>query len=199
MTDDHGFDFRQRERRETKRFEPPPWEQNQFEELARKRTEEEAAQAEAQAAAEAGAQAQAAAEQAAAQPEATEAEAAAPTPAEVPEGPPSEAAAAPAVTQPPAALPGGLEDARVNEMLAELASEEPPVSRDIWKVGVATGGVMVALGVVFLFWGIAALVAARRTGSVGVLGGAVLLFLGVGFTAGGTYLVVKNLRQQGVL
>lgn len=199
MTDDQGFDFRPRERRKTKRFEPPPWEQNQFEELARKRAEQEAAQAEAQAAAEAEAEAQAAAEQTAAEAEEAQAEAAVETLAEAPEEPSSEAVAEPAITMPPATPPRGLEEARMTEMLADLASEEPPVSRGIWKVGVATGGVMVALGAVFLFWGMAALVAARRTGSVGVFGGAVLLFFGVGFVAGGMYLVVKNLRQQGVL
>ena len=184
---DHDFDFGVRERRETKRFEPPPWERDQFEELARKRADEEAAEA------------KAAAERSATQAGAAEAEAAGQTLVELSEETPSEAGATAEAAEEPAVPAGALEDARVMEMLTELASEEPPASRGLWKVSVAIGGVMVALGAVFLFWGMAALVAARRAGAVGTFGGIVLLLFGAGFVAGGAYLAVKNLRQQGVL
>jgi len=64
---------------------------------------------------------------------------------------------------------------------------------------VAIGAGMVAFGAVFLIWGMAALVAARRVGAIGMLGGSVLLLFGAGFVVGGLYVVARNLRQQGVL
>ncbi len=51
---DQDFNFRPpTERREPKQFEPPPWERDAFDEMARTKAEQEAAEAEAAAAAEA--------------------------------------------------------------------------------------------------------------------------------------------------
>jgi hypothetical protein len=182
---DEGFDFR--ERREAKRFEPPPWEREQFEELARKRAEEEADRA--QEAEREVAPTKPGGLDAAAGPE----QAAGPETGETTESEPAEDRAG------SDARAGGVEDARLNEMLADLAIEEIPSARGVWKVSVAVGGIMVAFGAVFLFWGIAALVAVKKTGAIGTFGGSVLLLFGIGFVSGGVYLVVKNLRQQGVL
>ena len=165
--DEAGFDFRPGEKREAKRFEPPPWEKDQFEELARQRAEDERT----------------------APPQ--ELPAVAPQAIVTPEGATPEAA-----TGPPAST---VDDARVTEMLAELAAEEPPATRAYWKTSVAVGAGIVAFGAVFVIWGMAALVATRRIGTVGMFGGSVLLLFGAGFVVGGLYVVVKNLRQRGVL
>ncbi len=43
MSDENGFDFRRPgERREPKRFEPPPWERDAFEEIGQRKAEPEA-------------------------------------------------------------------------------------------------------------------------------------------------------------
>jgi hypothetical protein len=169
---DDGFNFRSVERREAKRFEPPPWEQDKFDELARQRAEQEAQAAQAAEAARAAVEA-----------DATAAE---------------EEAPGPAVADEPVAKPQ-LEDASVEQMLAELAAEEPNAASAYWKTNVIVGGALVVFGSVFLIWGLAALVGARGSGAIGALGGSVVLLFGAGFVFGGMYVVVKNLRQRGVL
>lgn len=98
-----------------------------------------------------------------------------------------------------AAAPDEIDEALVDEMLAGLSAEEPPAGTGYWKIGVGIGVGTVVLGVVFLVWGTVALVAAGRSGATGMLGASVLLLFGTGFVVGGLYVVVKNLRQQGVL
>jgi hypothetical protein len=180
---DDGFNFLPAERREAKRFEPPPWEQDKFDELARQRAEQEASAAEAAEAA----SVQAALAKADAEVAETAAEA---------EAPAVESAAAVAIE--PADMPQ-VADASVEQMLAELAAEEPKATSAYWKMSVFVGSVLVVFGSMFLFWGMAALVGARSSGAVGVVGGSVVLLFGAGFVFGGLYVVVKNLRQRGVL
>ena len=187
---DAGFDFRPVSRHEAKRFEPPPWEQDQFEELARKRAEAEV-QADADAAAEVLTEDRTA--------PALEQQAVSGSAAAI-EGEPDAAARQQEALVPSAAAEGDrLDEARVTEMLAQLASEEPPAAKAFWKTSVVVGTGMVVFGAVFLIWGVAAVVAARKTGAVGMFGGSVLMLFGAGFVFGGLYVVVKNLRQQGVL
>jgi hypothetical protein len=174
---DDGFNFRPVERREAKRFEPPPWEQDKFDELARQRAEQEAQAAQAAEAARAAVEA-----------DATAAEEEAPGPAVADEP----------VAVEPVAKPQ-LEDASVEQMLAELAAEEPNAASAYWKTNVIVGGALVVFGSVFLIWGLAALVGARGSGAIGAFGGSVVLLFGAGFVFGGMYVVVKNLRQRGVL
>jgi len=183
-------------RREAGRFAPPPWEENQFEELSRRRDEEEAA---ARTAAE-----QEMLQRAAQEPDAELDEAVmrlGQAPAEAADAA-SDAeceSASSAQTASSAGPGGGIDEARMTAMLAGLAAEEPPAARAFWKTSVIVGAGMVVFGAVFLIWGMAAVVAARKTGAVGMFGGSVLLLFGAGFVVGGLYVVAKNLRQRGVL
>ena len=192
---DEGFNFRPVERREAKKFEPPPWERDQFDQLERQRAEREAVAAREAEAARAQAEADAAwaaAEAAAA------AEDADTRPAS--EAPLAADAAVPQVAEVPAAGGHAATDERqVERMLAELAAEEPASARSYWKTNVIVGSGLVIFGSVFLIWGIAGLVAAKGAGVAGMLGGTVMLIFGAGFVFGGMYVVVKNLRQRGVL
>ena len=213
---DPGSEFKPVEKREAKRFEPPPWERDQFEELARQRAEQEAQEAEqaklaaeAQAAIDAAAAAQAArsatAEEALASdaagaqaPSAAAAGAVTAPEAVAQSAVPASADAEAATSAPQPAVPGPAEE-HVNVMLAGLAAEEPPAATAFWRTSVTIGAAVVVFGATFLILGIATLLRTARTGIVGLLGGSVLLIFGAGFVAGGVYVVIKNLRQQGVL
>ena len=190
---DPGSEFRPRARREARQFEPPPWERAEFDRLARERAEDEAAQAAVAAVAEAA--------QAASTPDMELAQAA---PADAPvlavAAEPAEVTEAQVVTaDEPAAKPAGPDPAKVTELMAGLAAEEPSAHGAYWKASVAAGTIVVVLGVMFVTWGVVALVRSRGSGVAGVFGGSVLVMFGGGFVVGGLYVVLKNLRQQGVL
>lgn len=183
MSDD-GFDFRRAaERRDTKRFEPPPWEREAFEELERKRAKEAA---ETEVAAAVAAQA------------VEECQEPAPKSREASQG---GAACGPAEgpAAGPAASGGQADEARMIEMLAELSAEDPPATRDYFTVSLGASLLMVALGAVLLVWGIAALVGSRRTGAVGSFAGTGLLLFGAGFFGGGVWMAYQTLKRRGVL
>lgn len=186
---DDGFDFRSPGRREAKRFEPPPWEKEAFEELQRKRAEEEQA-AEMLRAHEAA--------QAVPPSEAESAASAAAQPAEgtvsqVGEVLPAEGKAAPDDES-------ALDEKRVVEMLADLAAQEPKVDAQAWKVALGSAIVSGAIGGVLIVWATAAMAAAARSGSAtGRIGGLILLVFGAGFVFGALWLAVRTLRQRGVL
>ena len=196
---DEGFNFRPVERREAKKFEPPPWERDQFDELARQRAEREAVAAQEAEAARAQAEADAAwaaAEAAAAEDGAGE------TPAGTVVSEPmlaADATVAQVAEAPDAGRQAATDEPRVEQMLAELAAQEPKAAGSYWKTNVIVGSGLVIFGSVFLIWGIAGLVAAKGAGVAGMLGGTVMLIFGAGFVFGGMYVVVKNLRQRGVL
>lgn len=183
---DQGFDFHPpHQRREPKRFEPPPWEADAFQELQRKLGEEQAE------------------EEIASAIESLEADGAE---APVPANPAVDAAReAQTVGAGWAAKPdepvgeGGVDDRVVLEMLAGLAAEEPPATRGVWKVAIASALLLGALGLVLVIWGVAAVVGSKTTGVVGSFGGTVLLVFGAGFVAAALWLVVRTLRQRGVL
>jgi len=178
---DDGFDFHTPDRREAKRFEPPPWEREAFEDLERKRVEQQEA------------------EQAAA-PQAPPAE-----PEAAPEAQQSEAEKPEAAAQGLGPEEGGatsepqLDEGKVAEMLAGLSAEEPREYRSLWRIAIASAIVLGAIGAVLIIWAMAAIVGARETGAVGLTGGFVLLFFGAGFVAGAWWLTVRTLRQRGVL
>jgi hypothetical protein len=178
--DEQGFDFkRPAGRREPKRFEPPPWEKDAFDELQKRKSEEEAK----------------AAEIAAVLEQASEPE---PAAGRVDEAEPD----APEVrgAEPEEGLKGGqLDERQVLELMAGLAAEEPPVARGIHKVAIATGMGLMALGAVLLIWGMAALVGSRQTGSLGQVGGLGLGFFGAFFMGMGLWLIYRTLKQRGVL
>jgi hypothetical protein len=190
------------ERREAKSFEPPPWERAAFEELARKKAEE---QAEAEAPA---VMAQAAAE-AAVSAEAAEPPATGPGPeviplASVPEVHPSspkpEVAARQAAEEDKPAKPG-VDEATLIAMLADLREEEEPMARTFTSVGLFATFVTALVGAVLVLWGVVQLaIAVRRDlGPTGVFGGLVLMVFGALFVALAFWVGARTLRQRGVI
>jgi len=165
-------------RREAKKvFEPPPWEKEQFEELARRKEAERIA-AEALAAAAAQQQIPAQPVQPAASQEAY--------PQEAQPVAPQQAASAAPVAQPPMVEraqgagegEAAKEDPRIEAMMLGLRNEEPSFGEDVWKISVGAGAVLAAIGAVFVVWGIVALAATRGAGFAASFGGVVLTVFG---------------------
>ncbi len=129
MADD-GFDFHPPERREAKRFEPPPWEREAFEELERRRAEQKAAE----------------------QTAAAELEVAAPTQKVEAAAPDQETPGAKVEVGPPEGDPR-LDESEVAEMLAGLSAEEPREYRSLWRVAMASAIVLGAIGAVLISLG----------------------------------------------
>jgi len=168
---DQGFNFTPPSRREAKKaFEPPPWEQEQFDELARRKQTETPVDEVLVEVAEDG-------------------KVTADTPA--PE--------APVPTGPKTAGPQAEEDLRIEAMLLGLKDEEPEFGTELWKASLAAGAVLVAVGTVLAVWGVFATAAARKTGAIGLLGGGILVVFGVGFAGVGGWMAFRILRQRGVL
>ena len=177
------------ERRSSRRFEVPPWEQDQFEELQRKR---------------------------AAEPASPPAPTPAPTPDEAPADATGAAAAGPAPGSPAPApsddwadsaegafgnasgdagqRAGGVDDRAMNAMLAELAVQEESGEKSVKVISIVSGALLVVIGCVLIVWAVAAFVASRRAGAVGTFGGMVLMMFGAGFVAGGVWIGTKHLR-----
>ena len=175
---DQDFNFNPAPRREAKKtFEPPPWEKAQFEELARRKEAERVA-----------------ADQAAAEVVLTQAAAQQAVGEET-------VAAAPATDPTPVVRESGedKEDPRIEAMLIDLKSEEPPFGPGIWRVSIVAGAILAAIGAVFVVWGIAALAATRRVGATASLGGMILGIFGLMFFSVGAWIVFRTLRQRGVL
>jgi hypothetical protein len=179
---DQDFNFSQPPRREAKKaFEPPPWEQDQFEELAR-RKEAEKSVAEIAVSLEGPAQGVLSEE---------------PNTQDRPASDVRETADAQrGETAPDEAAD---EELRIETMMLGLRNEEPPFGTQLWKFAIAAGAVLVAVGIVIVVWGIFAISAASRTGALGSLGGGVLVIFGLGFAGLGGWIALKTLRQQGVL
>jgi len=166
------------ERRDARRFEAPPWEQKQFEELEERRDAERAAEPR-----------EPAPEPAAASAEGAEA---------VPVAEPAAGRAAQGVEAAEPATQDGAVDAELEAMLAQLAVEEESGAKSVAIVGIASGALLAVIGCVLIIWGVAAFVAIRRAGAVGAFGGAVLLLFGAGFVVGGVWIGTRHLRQRGV-
>ena len=174
--DEQGFEFQEKSRREARKFEPPPWEQDAFEQLNREREKP---------AEDPGAPAQA--EAPGTEPPAQAGEAEEPTEERVSRQEDRREKEA----------GGELDEGRVLEMLAALTAEEPRETYD--KVSYVVGAGIAVLGAVLIFWGMAALASARATGAMGFLAGAGLFAFGALFIGMGVWLVYRTLKQRGVL
>jgi len=195
---DQDFNFNPQPRREAKPFEPPPWEQAQFEELAKRKAAEVAA---AEAAAQALAEAQgtddltAAVQAASSQVVEEQAEQEAPQ-----EDATADFMAATAVSAGKKKIDSEEElDPRIPAMLIGLSNEDPPFGTGLWRVPLFAGAVLAATGVLLMIWGAFAMAAARKTGVTGSLGGGILVAFGLVFIGIGGWMAFRTLRQQGVL
>lgn len=203
---DEGFNFRPTERREAKPFEPPPWEADAFEEMARKKADAEAQErAERESEAEAAAAAAAAAR--AAEPPATGPTIAPPPQPAAKPGraaePPAEAPSAqpprPAGEEKPA-TGAAVDDAEMLEMLAGLRQEEPRINEQFERIGMIAAFVTGLSGVVLLFWAMGAFVAGmKRPGPTAFFGGAVLAFFGGLLIVLAFWVGTRTLRRRGVI
>ncbi|NTU70493.1 MAG: hypothetical protein HGB10_01520 [Coriobacteriia bacterium] len=172
MANDGDIHFPPGQRRDKPSFEPPPWEREQFEELA-KRREEPAAEAEtARIEEQPSVQAEPAASQAV-EPEDAD----------------------PADSDQPAEL----DPKHVEALLAGLKAEEPSSEGLQYKVMLAAGVVSAFVGLVVTTWGAVALASPKGSGSASTLIAMVPLVFGIGFLAGGVWVVFSSLRRQGVL
>jgi membrane-bound ClpP family serine protease len=173
---DRDFDFKPPPpRREARRFEPPPWERDQFEQRereleAQRKAEQEAAEAEAE-------------EQGVAQ-AATESEQDA-------------HGMQPGVSAEPGPK-AEVDEKQVELMMLGLRAEEPETLAGAWAVSVGAGAVVAAVGLALGVWGIVALLT-RASGTSGAIGGMMLLALGLCFLGIGGWLIFGVLRQRGVL
>jgi hypothetical protein len=188
-----GFDFRPPpERREARRFEPPPWEREQFERMARERAETE--QAELDAALAAAEIAVASEEQVA--PVTGEGLAGAEGLGSEQAARHSSALAGPVHAGEPAVAP--LDEKRVAMMMLELRAEEPQALSGAWAVNLGAGVTVGLIGAVITIWGSMA-IGNRDLGPMGALGGGVMIVFGVAFVGIGGWLIFRALRQRGVL
>jgi hypothetical protein len=170
-------------RREPRSFEPPPWERERFDELARRRAEADAA-----AAALAREQGAAPSEQV------VQAEGDGPGAAPLAQdaGP---AAAAPAPA-PTAAAAAPLDEARVDVMMMGLAAEEPPAFPNVWVVWLVTGCVFGVLGLASLVIGGAGMFMSRGAG-IGTTWAVVLGMTGLAGLGAAAWMVAKALGERG--
>jgi len=179
---DQDFNFNPPPRREAKKaFEPPPWEQDQFEELARlKEAQRTAAEMEVSSAS--------------ASQEGTGAAVVTPAASGMVTSVPADAKALQVDDS------AGTEiDHRIETMLMGLRSEEPPFGEQVWKVSLASGAVLVGVGLVITLWGVFAMKATAGTGAIGSMGGGILVLFGLGFCGAGAWIAFRTLRQRGVL
>ena len=198
---DQDFNFRpQPPRREARTFEPPPWEKDQFERLAKERSAQGAAE---RAAAEVLTEGQDAASEPAQEVGVVEA----PTVAVDTDAVGAEKSAPePGLSDSPlgSAAPssrhsgGHVDEAQLAAMLAGLRAEEPPAMAGAWVIALISAMVMGAVGLVLVIWGIVAL---TRTGlgPAGTMAGMVLLAFGLIFLGACAWLGLRTLRQRGVL
>lgn len=170
------------DRRAPKAFEPPPWEREQFDELAKNKQAEEA--------------------------EATPPPGPGDLPAEeAPE--PADAKEPGQWTAEPVASGGSVDprtessakvdDAALVEMMATLAAEEPPATQGLWQLGVIVAVGIGALGLMMLVIGAVGLSKTADSGPIGVLGGTILVGFGIGMIAIAVWMTVRTLKQRGVL
>lgn len=202
------FDFTHKERREARGFEPPPWEKDAFDELKRKRAEEQEAEV---APADTAAASQG-------QPTAIPPEVAGTDAGAAPEGvagiaeplnddglewleavQESAATTAQAAAGTPARPAGAVDEAKVAYMLAELAAQEPDTRRSLGTLALWSAAVLGCAGLVFVVWGVVALAGSGTTGRVGAIGGSLFFLVGGAATGAAIWLAVRTLRQRGVL
>lgn len=171
-------------KREAGQFEPPPWEREQFEELRRRRQEQERLE-------------QLAASEV--------------VPEEQPPGTelqPAETARDAEVSQEDVASDQrmkekpsreGTDEKMMAAMLLQLQAEEPARNEALWKIGIVFSVGATAIGLVLLTWGIVAMVRTGSLGATGVVGSTILMAFGGLFVGLGIWTAVRSLKQRGVL
>jgi len=178
---DEDLRFPPTERREPAKFEPPPWERDQFDELAKARVEPGPAEA-------------GGSEQGSPVPAATMAEQVVEAVRESVKDDPGEGSEAQGSQPAPPIDPKKLE-----VMLMGLRAEEPRPEAAYWKVTTIAGALCAVIGLAITVWAVVAFVTLTKSGVRGVTLATVLLVFGLGFSVGGIWLVTRTLRQQGVL
>lgn len=176
------------DRREAKKFEPPPWERDSFDELARQRADEAAEEDLARAINElTGAESEAAGD---AQPEGR-ADA-------VPEEQvgPAESVEA---NEEKTGTAGEIDQAQLTEMLANLSIEEPSSVRDVYRLGVLGALASIAVGVMLLVWGVVAFIRSTRDGQANAIETSVFGSAGMAFIGIGAWIVVRTRNLRGDL
>jgi len=184
MATDGNIHFPPGQRRDKPSFEPPPWERDQFDDLARRRQESEPSEP----AAEEGLDVS---EVAGTSGEPAEAEAVSPLPdadAEQPDGLVETADVKPE-----------LDPKQVEMLMMGLRAEEPRADEAYWKVSVIAGAFSALIGLMVVTWGLVALAAPKGNAAGTGLMVVMLLGVGIAFIAVGVWIVFKSLRQQGVL
>ncbi|MBS3956609.1 MAG: hypothetical protein KGZ40_03635 [Clostridiales bacterium] len=156
-------------RRESRAFEPPPWEKEAFERLGAQRAERLGKTADVDQERQAGGEGDST-------PERTS-----------------------GAAQPSGEVSERLEDPAIEEMLSRLKDEEPKTVAGAWKAGVMAGAFLVVLGLVFIVWASVALAATLRAGPAGWMGSGIVSLMGIGLVALGVWLGGRSLRNQGVL
>lgn len=157
------------DKREARRFVPPPWEREQFEKLARETTDRKEKPA----------------------PSPTAEEAVAPTAEQKPEsagGHPGEVAPGKAIAP---------ED--LDKMIEALKEEEPDATQGAWRIGLAAAVLMGTIGLMLVVWGSVALARAGSAGPVGIMGSAIMSIMGAFLVALGAWMGVRSLQQRGAL
>jgi hypothetical protein len=177
------------EKRDVRRFEPPPWEREAFEALARRKAEEQAAM-----------EALAAAEMAASAPVDRTAEVLAAEVMAVRSAPDASAkdAGEPEGSVPDAAKPTatGPDDRQVQVLMMELEREETTPVGNVKLIARVAAVITILIGTGMLAGGIAALQKAPGT-PLGVLGSGALSVFGMSFMAMAAWVWIRTNRVKG--
>ena len=169
-------------RRVPRTFEPPPWERDQFEELARRKAEEAALR-----------EAEEAAAKASVLSAVKELGVTAPAAPEAP-GAPAEAGGAPAAGAEKKDDRPVIDQAKIDAMLLELAGQDRPVVHEIRRFGRYAAWVLTSVGVIILGLGV---VLAVRGGTQGLAGAGMVVTVGVFVIGFAVWLGFRAGRGQG--
>jgi hypothetical protein len=180
-------------RREPSRFEPPPWEKEQFDQLSQERREREEAARLAEEAARAA--------ESAARPSAAGASGGDGQALGVTAGSPGGAAQPPRANGAVAVDDAPVDPAQMEEMFQELSAEEGDglgIAAERLRLGV--GIALLVLGVLLALVSMRLLASSFQTGGPAVLvGSSIMGFMGVALAGAGLYLAVRSLRERGVM
>ncbi len=166
-------------RRERKEFEPPPWEKDLFDRIAKERKAETVPT------------------ESVAEPERSlvvEGQEITQEQVTVDAHPPSDEGVSKASPE--------LDEVQLAAMMFELRAEEAPATQMYERVSLAAGVILLFIGLVILIWSVVMIAVALRQpeqGRSGVYVGMTVLVFGAGLVGTGAWFVFKTLRQQGVL
>ncbi len=181
---DADIHFPPGQRRDKPSFEPPPWERDQFDELSKRKAEEQAEfEVEQPVEPVAGEQESTAAETAGEHQGSERTETDAETDAE-----------AAGESERPV-----VDAKQVEVLLMGLRAEEPRPEVTFQKITVIVGVVAALVGLAIATWGVIVLVTPAGSAPGAVFLASSLLLFGLGFMGIGAWVVYKSLRQQGVL